>query len=173
MTESEQIDDGILQLMHDASSLGIKFEITPPQELLDVQKQLFDGTTPSPKLYDLQGYYHMGSVILQMGSPTMGELAKKLDVPLSTTTRMVTWLVDNGYVARHVDGHDRRIVRIALTEKGLQLHEVATQFFAKIVKRDLDMLTKEEQLILLTLLRKIVTGLLQKEQLNTTDMEIK
>jgi DNA-binding MarR family transcriptional regulator len=173
MSEFEKIDDRILQLMQDASSLGIKFEITPPQELLDVQKQLFDDTTPSPKLYDLQAYYHMGSVILQMGSPTMGELAKKLDVPLSTTTRMVTWLVDNGYAARHVDEHDRRIVRIALTEKGLQLHEVATQFFTRIVKRDLGMLTKEEQLILLTLLHKIVMGLLQKERLNTTDMEIK
>ncbi|MCK5428877.1 MAG: MarR family transcriptional regulator [Anaerolineales bacterium] len=173
MTEFEQIDDGILQLMHDASSLGIKFEITPPQELLDMQKQLFGGTTPSPKLYDLQGYYHVGSVIVQMGNPTMGELAKKLDVPLSTTTRMVTWLVDNGYVARHVDESDRRIVRIALTEKGMQLYNVATEFFARIVKQDLSMLTKEEQMILLTLLRKIVTGLLKKNQLNITDTEIK
>jgi DNA-binding MarR family transcriptional regulator len=173
MSEFEQIDDGILQLMHDASSLGIKFEINPPKELLEVQKQLFDGTSPSPKLYDLQGYYHMGSVILQMGNPTMGELAKKLDVPLSTTTRMVTWLVDKGYVARQTDESDRRIVRIALTEKGLQLHEVATNFFARIVKHDLDMLTKEEQMILLTLLRKIVPGLIQKSQLNITDMEIK
>jgi len=34
------------------------------------------------------------------------------------------------------------------------------------------MLTKEEQMILLTLLRKIVTGLLQKNELNITDMEI-
>jgi DNA-binding MarR family transcriptional regulator len=108
-----------------------------------------------------------------MGNPTMGELAKKLDVPLSTTTRMVTWLVDNGYVARHVDESDRRIVRIALTEKGMQLYNVATEFFARIVKQDLSMLTKEEQMILLTLLRKIVTGLLKKNQLNITDTEIK
>ena len=172
MTKFEQVDYSILQLMHDASSLGIKFEITPPKELLEIQKQIFGGKSPSPKLYDLQGYYHIGSVIVQMGNPTMGELAKKLDVPLSTTTRMVTWLVDNGYVARHVDEHDKRIVRIALTGKGSQLYEVATQFFARMLKHDLDMLTQEEQLILLTLLRKIVTGLLKKRQLDITDMEI-
>lgn len=173
MAEFGQMDNDIMQLMHDASSLGIKFEITPPKELLEIQKQLFDGTITSPKLYDLQGYYHIGSVIIEMRNPTMGELARKLDVPLSTTTRMVNWLVDNGYVARHIDENDRRIVRIALTEKGSQLHEVATQFFARMLKHNLDMLTKEEQIILVTLLRKIVNGLLKKNELNITDMEVK
>jgi DNA-binding MarR family transcriptional regulator len=163
MTEFEQIDDVVLQLMRSATRLGIKFEISPPAELLKMQRQVFGDESNSPRLFDLQGYYHIGSTIHEMGSPTMGELAKKLDVPLSTTTRMVTWLVDNEYVHRIVDENDRRVVRIALAEKGIRIYEVATQFFAQIIKHNLSVLSEEERVILFTLLHKIVRGLLKQD----------
>ena len=163
MTDNNQDDDVVLQLMRSATRLGIKFEISTPAELLKMQRQIFGDESNTPHLFDLQGYYHIGSTIHEMGSPTMGELAKKLDVPLSTTTRMVTWLVDNEYVHRIVDETDRRIVRIALADKGMQVYEVATQFFAQIIKHNLSVLTEEERAILFTLLHKIVRGLLNQE----------
>mgnify|MGYP001814642595 CR=1 FL=1 len=153
MTDSEHIDDDIVQILHSASRLGIRFEINPPQELLEIQQHLFGGSHIPYKLFQL------GSVIYEIGSPTMGELAKSLDLPHSTITRMVTWLVDNGYARRNIDEQDHRIARVKLTEKGIQSYNAVTDYFARTIKQHLSVLTQEEQMILLTLLRKIIAGL--------------
>jgi DNA-binding MarR family transcriptional regulator len=55
------------------------------------------------------------------GTMTMGELCRATSLPQSTATRMVDWMVDNGYVDRFADAEDRRIVRIRLTDNGLEL----------------------------------------------------
>ncbi|MFC1950780.1 MarR family winged helix-turn-helix transcriptional regulator [Chloroflexota bacterium] len=167
MVELERIDDDIVQILHSITRLGIKFEVSPPKELLEIQQHLFGGPHIPHKLFQL------GSVIYQMGNPTMGELAKSLHAPHSTVTRMVTWLEDNGYAVRDVGEEDRRIVKVAFTKKGKQSYNVVTDFFARMVKHNLSVLTKEEQMILLTLLRKIAAGPLEKNQANITDTEIK
>lgn len=51
----------------------------------------------------------------------MGELSRATAIPQSTATRMVDWMVDNGYVDRFQDDEDRRVVRIRLTESGRDL----------------------------------------------------
>ncbi|TAK33992.1 MAG: MarR family transcriptional regulator [Chloroflexota bacterium] len=61
------------------------------------------------------GYLHRN------GSLTMGELSRATAIPQSTATRMVDWMVDNGYVDRFQDDEDRRVVRIRLTESGRDL----------------------------------------------------
>lgn len=55
------------------------------------------------------------------GSLTMGELSQGISIPRSTATRMVGAMVDNGYVVRFRDGEDARVVRIRLTDSGLEL----------------------------------------------------
>ena len=49
------------------------------------------------------------------GVLTMGELSRATSIPRSTATRMIQWMVDNGYVDRFRDGEDGRVVRVRLS----------------------------------------------------------
>ena len=73
------------------------------------------------------------------GPMTMGQLSKATSIPQSTATRMVDWMVDNGYVERFHDTEDRRVVRVRLTENGRELllaaREQLRELAVTIVKR--------------------------------------
>lgn len=68
-----------------------------------------------------------GLVALRMverhGPIAMTELAKRLEVDLSTTSRQVKQLEDLGLVTRTTDSADRRVARLAITRKGRTLQE--------------------------------------------------
>lgn len=91
-------------------------------------------------------------------NPTMGELSQALAVPLPTATRIVDWFVDNGYVQRLSDVNDRRIVRVAHTDKGRRLHEAIASLMAQSVQEIVSCLTDKEQATLLALMRKIAAA---------------
>jgi DNA-binding MarR family transcriptional regulator len=52
---------------------------------------------------------------------------------------MIQWMVDNGYVDRFRDGEDGRIVRVRLTDNGLELFLAAKaqlrEFAAEFIER--------------------------------------
>lgn len=80
---------------------------------------------------------------------------KKLMIDKSPhTTRLTTKLLDKGYVARHRDEKDRRIVLVNITEKGLAL-------LAEIDKADVNQVkyesrvTEEEARIASAILEKL------------------
>ncbi len=49
---------------------------------------------------------------------TMNELAKRMQLSISTMTRTVDQLVEKGYAARYQDARDRRVWYVTLTERG-------------------------------------------------------
>jgi DNA-binding MarR family transcriptional regulator len=100
-------------------------------------------------------FIRMSDILYRNSSPTMGELSQALTVSLATITRMVDWFVGNGYAQRLPDAEDRRIVRVAQTDKGRRLHEAIRGHVAQIVQSIIGCLTYEEQMTLLTLLRKM------------------
>ncbi len=61
------------------------------------------------------------AVIDNRGPLTLGCLAELERVAPPSITKLVAKLVADGLVVRMVDAHDRRIVRIATTEKGAEL----------------------------------------------------
>jgi DNA-binding MarR family transcriptional regulator len=85
----------------------------------------------------------------------MGELSKSIAAPMSSTTRMVNWLVDNGYAARLSDPDDRRIVRVTLTEEGRKLYEYIEGHIVQRVRETLQILTQEEQSVVLAVFDKL------------------
>jgi DNA-binding MarR family transcriptional regulator len=89
----------------------------------------------------------------------MGELSGALSVPLSTATRMVDWLVSSGYAQRLPDVEDRRVVRVALTDSGRELHRTIESYTSERVQQILFCLTPEEQATLFALIRKVVAAL--------------
>ncbi len=105
--------------------------------------------------YDL--LYRVGVLLSIWQEPmTMGEVGQALDVPLSTATRIVDLLVENGYVQRVPDPDDRRVVRVTLTDTGLEMYRTIEGFIRKRVERLLQVLTPEEQETLIGLMRKLV-----------------
>lgn len=86
----------------------------------------------------------------------MGELSRALDVPLSTATRLVDWLVDNDYVQRQPDLGDRRIVRVGLTDAGRRLCAIGDEFMRKRVERWMRHFTPQERETLITLVNKLI-----------------
>jgi DNA-binding MarR family transcriptional regulator len=115
-----------------------------PQELLPIRDGLKWRRTRHSKGIGLAtnfivficaaGYLHRD------GNMTMGDLSQALSIPRSTATRMIDWMVDNGYVDRFQDGKDGRRVHVRLTDRGLefllaakaQLSELAGKFIERL-----------------------------------------
>ena len=73
----------------------------------------------------------------QTSQLTMNELSDRLNAQTSTMTRIVNNLVRDGYIKRLKDESDRRIVVVALTEKGIdaacRLQRDIKDYYRKIV----------------------------------------
>jgi DNA-binding MarR family transcriptional regulator len=59
--------------------------------------------------------------LVETGGTTMGELARRQRVAVSTMTRVVDGLVDKGLVNRWFDPDDRRVCRVGATGGGVDL----------------------------------------------------
>ncbi|MCL5429295.1 MAG: MarR family transcriptional regulator [Chloroflexi bacterium] len=103
--------------------------------------------------YDL--FYRVGIVLSGQQEPmTMSELSEALSVPFSSTTRMVEWLIESGYVKRLPDPEDGRIVRVSLTKAGQALYQTINDFLTRRLKQILSKFTPAERENLIALLRK-------------------
>ena len=133
----------------------------PPEMRAHLPGQL-DGIHPkfSPHLIAEPPTIHrMASMLYGDPKPTMGELSKALPLPLSTVSRIVSMLEEQGFAKRLPDAEDGRVVRVALTDVGRQLYEAMQNHLARTAQSILDCLTTEEQMILLTLLGKVAANL--------------
>jgi DNA-binding MarR family transcriptional regulator len=95
------------------------------------------------------------------GPMTMGELAGRLRLPLSTGTRVVDGLVARDLVGRERPEENRRVVRVVLTAKGRAFYRSALASRIVGARAMLRALTLEERRELIRLFRKIaasVTG---------------
>lgn len=52
---------------------------------------------------------------------TMGELCEKLFLACSTATDLIDRMEKNGFLERNRDTQDRRVIRLAITEKGREV----------------------------------------------------
>ncbi len=100
----------------------------------------------------------VSSNLCHADSLTMGELAVALSLPQSTATRVVDWLVADGYGERLADVQDRRVVRVALTEAGRKLHLAMEEYIAGKVAHFLEPATDAEKAALFSLIGKVAVG---------------
>lgn len=107
--------------------------------------------------YHLQAFIRLAAIFTQKARPlTMGEISEALNVPLSTATRMVDALVEQGYAERLPDPHDRRVVRVTLSAEGQQVLALFNQFFGERMCEFLAHFTPDEREQLLLLFHKTV-----------------
>ena len=74
----------------------------------------------------------------------MSTVAKALSVTVGTLTIAINSLVKKGYVERKRSDFDRRVVLIALTEKGRKAFHHHKQFHEKMIRATLEGLKEEE-----------------------------
>ena len=100
-------------------------------------------------------FFNSSGALYRTTNLTMGELSKSIAAPMSSTTRMVNWLVDNGYAIRLSDPDDRRIVRVTLTDEGRKLHEYIESHIIQRVRETMQLLTQEEQTTIMNIFDKL------------------
>jgi DNA-binding MarR family transcriptional regulator len=94
------------------------------RRVLDLQAELYRYLRPAREWLELDLTMPQMKVLLLLYSDcaaTMGQLASRLGVTLSTMTGIVDRLVERELVARHESPHDRRQVVCQLTAAGQEL----------------------------------------------------
>lgn len=94
-----------------------------------------------------------------MPSLMMRELADRVNAPVSTATGVVDKLVQKGLARRERVDEDRRIVRVALEEKGRGVYDFMVEMHMKFSREMLAALNPDEREILLVLMRKIARNI--------------
>jgi DNA-binding MarR family transcriptional regulator len=158
--------------------------VPPPPELAEILKRLFylksrfhvglpETMTAFKKTLDESNWrdkadglnrfdllYTIGIIFSRQSEPiTMGELSRTLDVPLSTATRIMDWLVKNEYAQRLADPDDRRVVRVQLTAAGQEMYQTINAFLLERVERLMRPFTARERKDLSVLLCKLMDAL--------------
>lgn len=119
--------------------------------LLTEEKALSKGYFSNLSLAEL----HTLEAIGPYEARAMSETAASLKITTGTLTVAVDRLVRKGYVERHRDEKDRRVVRIRLTRKGKLAFRMHAKFHTLLVRRLLDPLDDNEKKILMRLVQNI------------------
>ncbi len=89
----------------------------------------------------------------------MSEIAKALQLTLSSVTAVVDKLEAKAFVTRQRSLEDRRIVRVSLTAEGRKLYDLVEGAQRELSMSVLKVLSREEQDMLLALFRKLAAKL--------------
>ena len=128
------------------------------EDELTLLQQYYNETRSSEmptSIPDVITFFNSSGALYRTTNLTMGELSKSIAAPMSSTTRMVNWLVDNGYAIRLSDPDDRRIVRVTLTDEGRKLHEYIESHIIQRVRETMQLLTQEEQTTIMNIFDKL------------------
>ena len=142
-----------------------RFRVDVPDNIESLKKRLEKTSSKNPveNVSDFNLIYTLGGAIGRQVEPlSMGDLSRQLNVPLSTATRIVDWMVNNDYAQRLPDPDDRRIVRVALTETGRTMYTEIDNFFMERIERLMHAITAEERVTFENLIEKIVSSMEQE-----------
>jgi DNA-binding MarR family transcriptional regulator len=89
----------------------------------------------------------------------MSEIAKALQLTLSSVTALVDKLEAKAFVTRQRSLEDRRIVRVSLTAEGRKFYDLVEGAQRELSMSVLKVLSREEQDMLLALFRKLAAKL--------------
>ena len=152
---TEQTSEQMLELLQLFALRHYRF--VPPEHVIRLQQQLESSRRGRGDL--LSSYPVLMRIFSFLAHaetpPTMSELGVALETPLSSTTRIVDWLVRAKLIERVGDPKDRRIVRVRLTENGQEVYHTGMDFNKKQLMKLLAIYTPEEQQQILRLISKL------------------
>jgi DNA-binding MarR family transcriptional regulator len=131
-----------------------------PEHVIQFRKKMeglkskMEGAGGSPE--DHSFLFRILILLSQSATPlTMSELSTELNVPMSTATRIVDWLVHGDIVERVNDPADRRVVRVGMSKNGRELYETGLTFNRQRIEKILKDFSSDEQSQLLMLMNKL------------------
>jgi DNA-binding MarR family transcriptional regulator len=144
------------QLLHPRSHI----HMVVPENIRAVRERVY-GSNFSDKAGRVAGplLYLAAEVLIHYEGPiSMGEFSRYLEVPFSTATRTMDWLVNNGYAQRLPDPNDRRIVLVELTQAGKETYHLFSSFLLERVEQALSRLTPTERETFIELFNKVLNA---------------
>ncbi|MGA2490859.1 MAG: MarR family transcriptional regulator [Anaerolineales bacterium] len=150
-----------VKLLQRIVRLRSRFKVVLPENMATLKKQIHDSNQSGKAagINDAGLFYNIGNVFSRYDGPiSMGELSHNLEVPLSTATRTMDWLVNNGYAQRLADPNDRRIVRVELTKTGKETYQAISIFMLEKVEQAMSHLTHAERDNFIVLLNKVLSA---------------
>jgi DNA-binding MarR family transcriptional regulator len=156
----------LISAWEEISRIGPRMKVVLPEGLIRLKERMRElHPEGGPKRHlDHDLFHRISTTLARQEHPmTMGELSESLEVPANTATRMVDWLVTYGYAQRQQDQVDRRMVRVSLTPKGLEVHQALSDFTLRHAMDLLKQFTPEERETLIALLRKLARMLNEEE----------
>lgn len=151
----------VIKLFQRVVRLRSHFRVVLPENMATLKKQIHESNLSgkSAGINDAGLFYNVGNVFSRHEGPiTMGELSRELGVPLSTATRTMDWLVNNGYAERLPDPNDRRIVRVGLTRAGKDTYRAISTFMLERAEQAMSQLTPAERETFISLLNKVLNA---------------
>lgn len=151
---TERTTEQFVELFHRYMSLHLKLEM--PEDVALFKKKMAALRGAGHTFEDKAFLYRIFMLLSQGEEPlTMGRLSSELNVPLSTTTRIVDGLVQADMVERVNDPSDRRVVRVGMSKNGRDLYEAGMAYNKQRIAKLLNVFTAEEQEQLLKLMNKL------------------
>jgi MarR family transcriptional regulator, 2-MHQ and catechol-resistance regulon repressor len=89
-------------------------------------------------------YYHILKVLNKRGELPMSEIGRMVYISKSNMTSLIDKLVENGLAERLPDENDRRVINIALTEKGRDMLKDWRKHSNNEIKMNLETLSEED-----------------------------
>ncbi len=128
------------------------------QEFLEIHQNLNDTYTGISKQE-----LNIISIVGRSGSVIMREIAEQVHLAVSSVTPTVDKLVKKKLVRRERSEEDRRIVSVALTEKGQKIYQMEVESYIRLSASILQALTDQEQEHFIGYFRKVADSLKKEE----------
>ena len=164
---SEKTAEQFIELMHRFITLRPKWIL--PEHVIQFKKRMeglkskIEKSGGGPE--DRSFLFRILILLAKSATPlTMSELSTELNVPMSTATRIVDWLVHDDIVERTNDTNDRRIVRVGMSKSGRELYETGVEFNKQRIARLLKDFSTDEQTQLLVLINKLFDSLASESE---------
>lgn len=101
--------------------------------------------------------------INSLGTPTMSEMAKAMEVSKPSASNMVSKMAEKELVETRRSPKDGRVCLLALTDKGKKVVEIEKEADTKFLEKVRKILDEEELEILERIFEKIAAGLDEEE----------
>ena len=155
MAVPAQTVEQFMELMQRFMSLRI--DLMLPEHVVRFKQQLENSRGSMGSGEDHTFLFRIFTLLAQSETPpTMSELSAQLNLPFSSTTRLIDWLVRADFVERLPDPRDRRVVRVHMTSSGEQLYQIGMDYNKLQIARLLKDFSAVEQAQLLRLMNRLL-----------------
>ncbi|WP_186430304.1 MarR family winged helix-turn-helix transcriptional regulator [Clostridium sp. BSD9I1] len=86
---------------------------------------------------------------------SISEISKNLSITSPSTTEFVKNLTNKGYIERHVNQNDKRVIEITLTDEGKKIVQDLKKYFNSLFSGIIERLGIEQSELLIELLDKV------------------